>query len=243
MPILSGAPIAAATLMDQQMPITVAITQFDDLVAFGLRALLAENPSVSIVAHDIAYDRISVVLRAHHPRVLILDAGRLDHLGEVRELSVKHPNTRLVLIGDRLSSIESAQLLAFGASACLPRDTQGRDLINAIHLASRGLQLMPLGLPDAHGAQVRDSRLTAREGDVLLLLRRGLSNAEIALDLHIGVETVRSHARNVYHKLGVNSRRALIALESPPPRDLAEEITRHRLRRTATKRKRRQPHA
>ena len=81
------------------------------------------------------------VLRTHRPRVLILDVGKLGHLGQVRELSVQHPQTRLVLLGDGLSSIESAQLLAFGASACLPKDTQGRDLISAIHLASRGLQL------------------------------------------------------------------------------------------------------
>ena len=171
---------------------------------------------MSIVADDIAYDRLSVVLRTRRPAVLILDAGKLDHLGRVRELSVQHPQTRLVLLGDRLSSIESAQLLAFGASACLSKETQGRDLINAIHLAARGLQLMPLGPPDAHGAQVRDSLLTPREGDVLLLLRRGLSNAQIAVALHIGVETVRSHARSVYRKLGVPSRRALIALASSP---------------------------
>jgi len=213
--------------MDSGKPITVATARFDDLVALGLRSLLAEQPSVSVVAHDVAYDRLSVVLRTHRPRVLILDAGRLKYLAEVRELSTRHPETRLVLLGDRTTSIESAQLLAFGASACLPMDTQGRDLLNAIHLASRGLQLMPLGPPDAHGAQVRDSLLTPREGDVLLLLRQGLSNAQIALALRIGVETVRSHARRVYRKLGVDSRRALIALASPGAPAPTKDVTSH----------------
>jgi DNA-binding NarL/FixJ family response regulator len=176
--------------------------------------------------------------------VLILDAGKLDHLAGVRELSALHTQTRLVLLGDRLTSVEAAQLLAFGASACLPRDVQGRDVLNAIHLASRGLQLMPLGPPDAHGAQIRDSLLTPREGDVLLLLRQDLSNAQIALELQIGVETVRSHARSVYRKLGVRSRRTLIALASPPAPSPARDVTSHPPhRRTSDRSRRRQPHA
>jgi DNA-binding NarL/FixJ family response regulator len=220
--------------MDSRQPITVAIARFDDLVALGLRALLAGQPTVTVIADDISRERLSVVLRTHRPQVLILDVGMLEHLVEVRELSERHRQTRLVLLGDRLTSIETAQLLAFGASACLSMDTQGRDVLNAIHLASRGLQLTPLGPPDDHGVQIRDSLLTPREGDVLLLLRQGLSNAEIALALQIGVETVRSHARSVYRKLGVRSRRALITLATAAaPRATQDDAGRQRRRSSA----------
>jgi len=198
--------------MRPHSPITVATARFEDLIALGLQALLADDPSVSVVARDIAHERIPVVLRAHSPQVLILDVGALGDLGEVRELGAQFPNTRLVLLGEGLSTAEASQLLAFGASACLAKDGQARDLQNAIHLASRGLQLMPRGVHDAGAAQVRDSVLTQREGDVLLLLRQGRSNAQIALALQIGIETVRTHARSIYRKLGVASRRALIAL-------------------------------
>lgn len=221
--------------MNARSPITVAIARFDDLLALGLRALLADDPSVSIVAQDIEHERIPAVLRAHGPRVLILNAGALRDLAQVRELSVQHPHTRLVLLGAGLSAVESAQVLAFGASACLAADTQARDVRNAIHLASRGLQIMPHGTHDADGGHVRDSRLTQREGDVLVLLRQGRSNAQIALALQIGVETVRTHARSIYRKLGVASRRALMALPTPaaePPAASAAATTR---RRTASR--------
>src|SRR5579863_10443911 len=92
--------------IDSRAPITVAIARLDDLIALGVRFLLENHPSVSIVADDIAYDRLPVMLRTHRPAVLILDVDKLDHLGRVRELSVQHPRTRLVLLGDRLSSIE-----------------------------------------------------------------------------------------------------------------------------------------
>jgi DNA-binding NarL/FixJ family response regulator len=202
--------------MHPRSPITVAIARFEDLVALGLRAVLADDPSVAIVAHDIECDRIPIVLRAHCPQVLVLDVNALDSPAQVRELSTQHPRTRLVLLGQAMSSTESAQLLAFGASACLAKDTQARDVRNAIHLASRGLQIMPRAVQDDSGDHsVSPSLLTQREGDVLLLLRQGRSNPQIALALQIGVETVRTHARHIYRKLGVPSRRALIAL--PPP--------------------------
>ena len=202
--------------MPARSPITVAITRFEDLLALGVRTLLANDPSVCVVAHDIAHERIGVLLRAHRPQVLILDVGALRDLGQLRELSVEHPHTRLVALGLGLSDAESSQAIAFGASACLPKDTQARDLQNAIHIASRGLQLMPRGAGDSSAAPGSAPGLTPREVDVLLLLRQGRSNAQIARSLQIGVETVRTHARAIYRKLGVTSRRALIALTQTP---------------------------
>jgi len=166
--------------------------------------------------------------------VLIVAAKDLRDLAQVRELSVEHPHTRLVLFADGLSSAETAQLLAFGASACLARDTQARDVLHTIHLASRGLQVTPLAAHDPGEERAMDPLLTQREGDVLLLLRQGQGNAQIALALQIGVETVRTHARSIYRKLGVTSRRALIALPSPSPATLAPASpspTRHRASR------------
>ena len=208
--------IGARPPMSVRIPITVAVARFEDLVALGLNALLSEDPSVSVVARDIPVERIGVMVRAHGPQVLILDAAALPDLAGVRALRLQHPGTRLILVGGGLSNAEAAQVLAFGASACLASGTQARDVRNAIHLASRGLQVMPPG-SDASGGQATDGLLTPREGDVLLLLRQGRSNAQIALALQIGVETVRTHARSVYRKLGVASRRALIALPTPPP--------------------------
>ena len=192
--------------MDAPPSITLAIARFSDLLGLGLRAALAEDPSVAVVATDIEYSRLGVVLQAHQPDVLILDVDEVVDLAMVRELSVEHPDTRLVLLGDGLSSLEGSQLLALGAGACLDKRTQARDVRNAVHLVARGLQLMPRG--PAHAPR---GVLTQREGEVLILLREDRSNAQIALALDIGVETVRSHARSVYRKLGVASRRALVA--------------------------------
>jgi DNA-binding NarL/FixJ family response regulator len=106
-------------------------------------------------------------------------------------------------------------MLSFGATACLAKTTEARDVLNAIHLASRGMHVLPT-TGAGRDMLVGDSMagpelLTPREADVLDLLQRGCSNAEIAASLHVGVETVRTHARHIYRKLGVRTRRELHA--------------------------------
>ena len=198
--------------MPPQTPITVIIARFDDLLARGLRELIENDASLAIVAADVEHRRIPTVLRAHRPDVAIIDVGALAKLAEVRALSREHPSTQLVLLATGPSMAECAQLLAFGASACLGSDTQSRDVLNAIHLASRGLQVTPRAASDpGAGSIARGRLLTQREAEVLPLLQMGRSNAQIAVDLQVGVETVRTHARNIYGKLGVSSRRELAA--------------------------------
>ena len=107
-------------------------------------------------------------------------------------------------------------MLSYGASACLSKETEARDVISAIHLAARGMHVLPRGLTDHGGGRVRIhgvDQLTPREGEVLEQLQEGATNAEIAEDLAIGVETVRTHARKIYRKLGIASRRELARLE------------------------------
>ncbi len=198
--------------MSDDKTITVAVGEFDDLPARGLRGLVEDDPRLELVAEGVAPAQLAMTLRSRTPRVAILDAERLRSPAEVRELTSTHPNTHLLILADRPSGVESAQLLAFGAAACLAKSTQSRDVLNAIHLASRGLQLTPRA---SSGAEAGTGLLTAREADVLAGLQRRRSNAQIAAELHISVETVRTHARHIYRKLGVGSRRELLAPGRP----------------------------
>jgi DNA-binding NarL/FixJ family response regulator len=224
--------------MPPQTTITVVIAHFDDLLARGLHELIESDPSLAVAAADVEHRRLDVVLRAHHPDVAILDAGALVKLADIRQLSAGHPATRLVVLARDLSRTECAQLLAFGASACLGSDVQSRDVLNAIHLASRGLQVLPRTAYPRGESSAVGSMLTRREAEVLPLLQLGRSNAQIALTLQVGIETVRTHARSIYRKLGVSSRRELSA---PPALALKQDessLTPSQRRRTATLRTR-----
>lgn len=192
--------------------VTVLTGRFDDLISHGLRAVIGSDPSVSLVAWNLDRRRLAAALHEHRAKVAILDRAALGHAAEVRDLRQRHPQTSLILLADDPSAAECAQMLAFGASACLGKTTEARDVLNAIHLASRGLQVTPRrsgeGVAQAHEPA---DRLTSREAEVLALLREASTNAQIAVALHVSVETVRTHARNIYRKLGVSSRRELYA--------------------------------
>jgi DNA-binding NarL/FixJ family response regulator len=199
--------------MRPQSPITVALTRFEDLVDRGLRSLLADDPHVQLVAAELDMDRLADVLASEGPSVVILNFGSLSSPADVRRIHAALPHANLVVLANRPSQSECNQMLAFGATACLSKETQARDILNAIHLASRGMHVLPrVGGDGALPPAPRPDVLTPREADVLEHLRTGASAAEIAHALHVSVETVRTHRRNIYRKLGVRTRRELAAL-------------------------------
>ena len=196
--------------MDARVPITILLSRFEDLIAEGLRSLIAADPNLHIVAADVAADRLHAVIAEHQPRVAIINLAALLTPGDIRSLHAAHPTTQLVVVATNPTAAECNQLLALGATACLGRDVESRDVLNTIHLASRGLHVLPRGESAAAGHDM----LTAREADVLGLLQLGRSNGEIAAELSVSVETVRTHARSVFRKLGVRSRRELSSLST-----------------------------
>jgi DNA-binding NarL/FixJ family response regulator len=193
-----------------RVPVTVAIARFEDIVGRGLRALVDEDDSLQLVAEDLAHENLIPALSRLHPQVALINFGSLERAAEIRELNREVPDTRLLVLANRPTAAESRQLLAFGATACLAKSSEARDVRHAIHLASRGLHVLPpLTLqPDAPAGP---DLLTPREADVLEHLQDGRSNAEIAQALHVSIETVRTHARRIYRKLGVRTRRELHA--------------------------------
>jgi DNA-binding NarL/FixJ family response regulator len=196
--------------MSTRTPVRVVVAQFEDIVAAGLRVLMDEDDSLELVADGVEHEQLNEVLAAHLPEVAILNFGSLSRASELRDLHRQFPSTRLVVLANRPTANESRQMLAFGATACLAKNIEARDVLHAIHLASRGLHVLPGAQPGEQplGPEV----LTPREAEVMDLLRAGRSNAEIAQTLHVSIETVRTHARRIYRKLGVKTRRELRAL-------------------------------
>ncbi len=194
---------------------TVVSAKFEDLVAIGLGVLIRDDPNLELVAEGVPHDEIEAAIESHSPSVVLLNFGTLRAPAQVYQLHQAHPDTRIVVLANRPTAAECNQMLSFGATACLSKETEARDIVNAIHLASRGMHVLPRSAASAgarttavEGAEL----LTPREAEVLELLSDGRTNAQIAQQLTIGIETVRTHARNIYRKLGISSRRELGSL-------------------------------
>jgi len=196
--------------------VSVLMVKFEDLVALGLRQLISEDPNLQLISTDVQLSELDGAVERLDPAVVLLNFGSLGSPAQVYQLHQAHPSTRFVVLANRLTAAECNQMLGFGATACLSKETQGRDVVNAIHLASRGMHVLPrsaaaAGSTNSLGLEGSDL-LTPREADVLELLQEGATNAQLAHSLSIGIETVRTHARNIYRKLGISSRRDLARL-------------------------------
>ena len=208
-------------------PVTVLLARFEDLVGAGLSSLIGADANLRIVAADIAADRLDAAVIEHDPRVAIFNlvgcsapatltpARRASVHAAARHCAGPYPPPSAASAGAR-------------RDRCLGRDVESRDVLTTIHLASRGLHVLPRSATAAPGHEL----LTPREADVLGLLPLGHSNGEIAAELSVCIETVRTHARSVFRKLGVRSRRELSNLSrssaagAVPERISAPRVTR-----------------
>jgi DNA-binding NarL/FixJ family response regulator len=212
-PVVDSPPMAS--------PVRVVAAKFEDLVAVGLRELISQDSNLELVEDRIAPDGLEEAIEEYDPAVVLVNFGTLKTPAQVFQLHQSCPQARIVVLANRPTAAECNQMLSFGATACLSKETEARDVINAIHLASRGMHVLPRSAASGgsgDGLRVEGSDLlTPREADVLELLQDGATNAQIAHTLSIGVETVRTHARNIYRKLGISSRRELARLTRPEP--------------------------
>ena len=169
--------------MSPRSPITVALARFEDIVGRGLRALIDEDESLELVAADVPHDRAArASSRATGRRSRSLNFGSLRSAGRdprAPRRAARAPGC--VVLGQPPDGGRVSQMLAFGATACLAKSAEARDVLHAIHLASRGLHVLPpLARPETRSTPAGPELLTPREADVLELLQAGRSNAEIA---------------------------------------------------------------
>jgi DNA-binding NarL/FixJ family response regulator len=188
--------------------IAITVAQFEDIVNRGLQSLIDGDPHLRLVATDVPPEEMEATLSVHGPDVAILNFAVLSSPSELRDLHASFPDVRLMVLANNPTTAECRQMIGFGATACLAKNAEARDVLHTIYLASRGMHVLPSAGQSAF-EPVGPTPLTSREVDVLELLQSGRSNAEIAATLHVGVETVRTHARHIYRKLGVSTRREL----------------------------------
>lgn len=205
---------------------TVVAGKFEDLIAIGLSVLIEEDPNLDLAARDVPMPELETVVAEHSPAVVLLNFGALSGPTDLLAFHQRVPDAKIVVLANRPSASECTQMLSFGATGCLSKETQARDIVNAIHLASRGMHVLPRSAAAGGGVDrlgIEGTGLTTRESEVLELLQDGRTNSEIAEALDIGVETVRTHARSIYRKLGVPSRRELTRMAQREPVVVDEE--------------------
>jgi RNA polymerase sigma factor (sigma-70 family) len=198
--------------------IRILLVDDDDLMRAGLRAVLSSDDELEIVG-EVSGGRGAVgAVRETRPHVVLMDIRMpdLDGIAATREVLSAMPDAKVVMLTTFEDDDYLFGALAAGASGFLLKRTRPEDLIAAIRTVAEGDALLSPSVTrrviDRAATQPRLARtdalerLTPREREVLELIARGLSNAEIAETLVVEETTVKTHVKRLLAKLGLRDR-------------------------------------
>jgi NarL family two-component system response regulator LiaR len=202
---------------DGARPIRVVLVDDHRIVRRGLRSFLEAQPDLLIVGEASSGEELLPHLAndTWAPDVILMDLlmpGGMDGIEATRRAREANPQSRVVVLTSYADDARVIAALRAGATGYVLKESEPELLVSAIRSAAAGRSVLdPMvaatvvqGLnPSAAG---RGAALTSRELAVLRLLARGLLNKEIADQLSIGEETVKTHVGNILAKLGVSHR-------------------------------------
>jgi DNA-binding NarL/FixJ family response regulator len=216
-PAASGARGPAAPLAPAPgVGVTIRVLIADDhpVVRAGIRAMIANEADMTVVAEAGDGAEAFALYAVHQPDVVLMDIRmpRMDGVAAARQILAAHPQARIVALTSYDGDADIYRALDAGACGYLIKDMLGTEVIGAVRTAAAGRRVIP---PDVAGRLAEFTPrvdLTAREVEVLRLAAKGLRNRGIARVIGRTEETVKVHLKHVMAKLGVEDRTEAVTL-------------------------------
>jgi DNA-binding NarL/FixJ family response regulator len=198
------------------MPIKVTIIEDDARVREALVEMINEAPGMRCVAHFDCAEAALKGFSGHETDVALVDINLPGRSGIelVGELKTRHPKLHLVMMTVYEDTEQIFNSLQAGATGYLLKRARPMDIINAIHDVHKGGSPMSpeiarkvvLFFHQRRNTAAELENLTKRENEILSLLAKGSLYKEIADQMKISLDTVRSHLQHIYNKLHVRTR-------------------------------------
>lgn len=195
--------------------IRVMLVDDHPVVREGLKGMLEAEPDLTVVAEAGSGEEAVAQARVAAADVVLMDLRmrHLDGVGATGRILADSPRTRVVVLTTYETDADILRAVEAGASGYLLKDASRADLANAVRAAARGETVLAPSVAGRLVNQVRrpvSQSLSGREIEVLTLVAKGLTNAEIGRTLHISEATVKTHLLRTFGKLGVSDRTAAV---------------------------------
>lgn len=198
---------------------TIRLVIADDhpVVRDGLRAMLDTQPDIDVVGEASTGAEALSMARSLRPDLVLMDLQmpELDGASATEQIRAEHENVHVLVLTTYGTDADISRAIEAGATGYLLKDARREDLFNAVRLAARGESVLSPGVASRVLGRMRapaEEALSAREIEVLGAVARGLSNREIAKELHVSEATIKTHLLHVFAKLGVDDRTAAVTV-------------------------------
>ena len=193
--------------------IRVLLVDDHPVVREGLRGMLASESDLEVVAEAGGAAEAVAAVRRHSPDVVLMDLRMpgADGVEATAGVLSERPATRVVVLTTYETDADILRAVEAGAAGYLLKDATRGDLAQAVRAAARGETVLAPSVAAKLVARMRTPvDLSPREIEVLRLVARGRTNAEIGRELFISEATVKTHLLRSFGKLGVSDRTAAV---------------------------------
>lgn len=199
----------------------VVVADDQTAVREGLQLLLGTIEGIEVVGVAADGEEALALCASAQPDIVLMDLRmpRLDGVEATRLVRERHPAIKVVVLTTYADDESIVGALRAGATGYLTKDAGRAGIVRALEAAASGQSVMDAAvqerlvgiakLPAADGPL--PDGLTAREGEVLSLVARGMSNSEVAARLFVSLATVKTHLHHLLAKTGCRDRPQLIA--------------------------------
>jgi DNA-binding NarL/FixJ family response regulator len=192
--------------------ITVLLADDHALVRRGFRRLLADDPSIAVVAEASDGDEAVSLAQELKPQVVVMDVAMpgTNGLAATRAILAKNPGAAILMLSMHSEETLVRQALDAGAKGYVLKNALDLDLASAVKRVAAGETVLDPAVAPREAEGGERTRLSPRELEVLQLICDGHSNREIAAKLGLSVNTVAVHRANIMNTLGVHKTAELV---------------------------------
>ena len=189
---------------------TIRILTADDhaLLRQGIAALVEIEPDMELVAQASTGREAIEQFRRHRPDITLMDLQMPDISGIEAIIAIRSefPDARIIVLTTYTGDVQVVRALKAGARGYLLKGNVNTDLLQTIREVHAGRKRIPPEVAAELAMHTVEDQLTARELEIVKLIAKGNANKEIAAQLSIREDTVKSHVGNILEKLGANDR-------------------------------------
>lgn len=194
--------------ISMEKKIKILIIENETFVRVGMRTILSSQNDFQIVGETASSTEGVELFQRMMPHVALISLRFPDTCAvtEIEKFLRITTHAKIIVVASSAGDVEISRSLQEGAKGYICKDISEAELIEAVRTVAAGRKYIPAGVAAILSENIGREELTPSEKRILEMIVGGLSNKEIAYNLDISENTVKTHVKNIFDKIGVSDR-------------------------------------